>query len=165
MPKYPDFPAHSWEEPDARTPLRRQPCGRRHKTKGHWHSRASFGKSRRFHTQLDKRPVIPWTTREASRVPFLHSRRGLTLRSQLWRDPAIGVRNGEEPWGSWLHSRWGPLPLHQKQWRPERPLPNPQYRDFSEAPLQIATGVCRGKIIPCWQPPTQRKLIPLFLGL
>ena len=87
LPKYPDFPAHSWEEPDARTSLRRQPCGRRHKMKGHWHSLASFGKSHRFHTQLDKRPVIPWTTREASRVPFLHSRRGLTLRSQLWRDP------------------------------------------------------------------------------
>ena len=28
------------------------------------------------------------------------------------------------------------LPLHQKQWRPERPLPNPQYPDFSEAPLE-----------------------------
>ena len=40
-----------------------------------------------------------------------------------WRwsdwDPAIRVRNGDEPWGSCLHSRWGPLLLHQTQWSPE----------------------------------------------
>ena len=40
---------------------------------------------------------------QASEVAFLHTRRGLTLLSQLFRVPAIGVRNGEEPWGSCLN--------------------------------------------------------------
>ena len=54
-------------------------------------------------------------------------RRGLTLLSQLCRDPAVWVRNREESWGSCLPSRWGPLPLHQTQMSRERPLPTPQY--------------------------------------
>ena len=36
-------------------------------------------------------------TREASGVLFLNTRLGLTRLSKLCRDPAIGVRNGEEP--------------------------------------------------------------------
>ena len=34
MPNAPDSPVRSWEGPEARTPLRRQPCGWRHNTKG-----------------------------------------------------------------------------------------------------------------------------------
>ena len=49
------------------------------------------------------------------------TRRGLTLLSQLCRDPVVGVRNGEEAWGSCLPSRWGPLPLRQTQRSPEGP--------------------------------------------
>ena len=45
--------------------------------------RASSGKTRRFLTQLHKWSVTSWTTREASGVPFLHTRRCLTLLSQL----------------------------------------------------------------------------------
>ena len=83
--------------------------------------------NRRFHIQLDRWPVIPWTTREASGVPLLHTRRGLTLLSQLCRDPAIRVRNGEEPWRYCLNPRLGPLQLHQSLWCPEKPLSTPQY--------------------------------------
>ena len=43
----------------ARTPLRRQPCGGRHNTKGHCHPRASSAKTRGFHTQLDEGPETP----------------------------------------------------------------------------------------------------------
>ena len=38
---------------------------------GHLHPRASSGKTRGFHTQLDEGPEIPLATREASGVPFL----------------------------------------------------------------------------------------------
>ena len=41
--------------------------------------------------QLDKRPLSPGTSREASGVPCLNPRRGLTLLSPVCRDPAIGV--------------------------------------------------------------------------
>ena len=40
---------------------------------------------------LDKRPLSPGTSREASGVPCLNPRRGLTLLSPVCRDPAIGV--------------------------------------------------------------------------
>ena len=40
---------------------------------------------------LDKWPVSPGTPREASGVPCLNPRRGLTLLSQVCRDLAIGV--------------------------------------------------------------------------
>ena len=83
---------------------------------------------------------LPLSNSRGQRSSLPQTRRGLTLLSQLCRDTTIRVRIGEEDWGSWLHSRWGPLPLHQKQWRPERPLPNPQYRDFSEAPLEAPWG-------------------------
>ena len=53
--------------------------------------RASFGKNPRFQIQLDKRPLSPGTSREASGVPCLNPRRGLTLLSPVCRDPAIGV--------------------------------------------------------------------------
>ena len=55
------------------------------------------------------------------------TRRGLSIQSQLCRHASIWVRNGEETWGSCLNPRWGPLPLKQTQWSPERPLPSPQY--------------------------------------
>ena len=57
---------------------------------------ASSGKTLRFQIQLDKWPITPRTTREASRVPFLNTRRCLTILFQLYRNPAIEVRNGEE---------------------------------------------------------------------
>ena len=47
--------------------------------------------------------------------------------SQLCRDPAIRVRNGEEPWRYCLNPRLGPLQLHQSLWCPEKPLSTPQY--------------------------------------
>src|SRR5574340_345006 len=59
-------------------------------TKGQF-LRASFGKNPRFQIQLDKRPLSPGTSREASGVPCLNPRRGLTLLSPVCRDPAIGV--------------------------------------------------------------------------
>ena len=40
-------------------------------------------------------------------------------RKTLWnicRDPAIRVRNGEEPWRYCLNPRLGPLQLHQSLW-------------------------------------------------
>src|SRR5574337_881404 len=48
-------------------------------TKGQFF-RASFGKNNRFQIQLDKRPLSPGTSREASGVPCLNPRRGLTDR-------------------------------------------------------------------------------------
>ena len=45
----------------------------------------------RFQIQRDKRPLSPGTSREASGVPCLNPRRGLTLLSPVCRDPAIGV--------------------------------------------------------------------------
>ena len=39
----------------------------------------------------NKRPLSPGTSREASGVPCLNPRRGLTLLSPVCRDPAIGV--------------------------------------------------------------------------
>src|SRR5574340_515254 len=59
-------------------------------TKGQFF-RASVGKNPRFQIQLDKRPLSPGTSREASGVPCLNPRRGLTLLSPVCRDPAIGV--------------------------------------------------------------------------
>src|SRR5574337_568739 len=57
-------------------------------TKGQFF-RASFGKNPRSQIQLDKRPLSPGTPREASGVPCLNPRRGLTLLSPVCRDPAI----------------------------------------------------------------------------
>src|SRR5574337_791380 len=59
-------------------------------TKGQFF-RASFGKKPRIQIQLDKRPLSPGTSREASGVPCLNPRRGLTLLCPVCRDPAIGV--------------------------------------------------------------------------
>src|SRR5574337_940546 len=54
-------------------------------TKGQF-SRASFGRNPRFQIQLDKRPLSPETSREASGVPCLNPRRGLTLLSPVCRE-------------------------------------------------------------------------------
>src|SRR5574340_586585 len=57
-------------------------------------------KTPRFQMPLDKWPVSPGTPREASGVPCLNPRRGLTILSQVCRDLAIGVcsqRNPEVP--------------------------------------------------------------------
>ena len=54
-------------------------------------------KTPRFQIPLDKWPVSPGTPREASGVPCLNPRRGLTLLSPVCRDPAIGVRNQRNP--------------------------------------------------------------------
>src|SRR5574340_230572 len=54
-------------------------------------------KNPRFQRQLDKRPLSPGTSREASGVPCLKPRRGLTLLSPVCRDPAIGVGNQRYP--------------------------------------------------------------------
>ena len=48
---------------------------------------------------------IPIVTQEDIRILCFPSSRGLTLLFQLCRNPAIEVRNGEEPWGSHLNSR------------------------------------------------------------
>ena len=54
-------------------------------------------KTPRFQIPLDKWPVSPGTPREASGVPCLNPRRGLTLLSPVCRDPAI-VMYGCESW-------------------------------------------------------------------
>src|SRR5574340_330083 len=54
-------------------------------------------KNPRFQIQLDKRPLSPGTSREASGVPCLNPRRGLTLLSPVCRNPAIGVGNQRYP--------------------------------------------------------------------
>src|SRR5574337_2146994 len=54
-------------------------------------------KTPRFQIQLDKWPLSPGTPREASRLPCLNPRRGLTLLSPVSRDPAIGVSNQRTP--------------------------------------------------------------------
>src|SRR5574340_160248 len=54
-------------------------------------------KNPRFQIQLDKRPLSPGTSREASGVPCLNPRRRLTLLSPVCRDPAIGVSNQRYP--------------------------------------------------------------------
>ena len=59
-------------------------------TKGQFF-RVSFGENPRFQIQLDKRPLSPGTSREASGVPCLNPRRGLTLLSPVCRDPAAGA--------------------------------------------------------------------------
>ena len=69
---------------------------------------ASSRKRHCFQIQLDKWSDIPWTTWEASGVPCLSTRRGLTPLYQVRRDPEIDVRNGEECWASCLTSRWSP---------------------------------------------------------
>ena len=63
------------------------------------------GKDPRFQRQLDKRPLSPGTSREASGVPCLNPRRGLTLLSPVCRDPAIGVWS-EVLCGSCLNWKW-----------------------------------------------------------
>src|SRR5574340_534649 len=54
-------------------------------------------KTPRFQMPLDKWPVSPGTPREASGVPCLNPRRGLTLLSQVCRDLAIGVCSQRYP--------------------------------------------------------------------
>src|SRR5574337_1537040 len=56
-------------------------------------------KTPRFQIPLDKWPVSPGTPREASGVPCLNPRRGLTLLSQVCRDLAIGVWSQRNPEG------------------------------------------------------------------
>src|SRR5574341_404632 len=60
-------------------------------TKGQFF-RASFGKNPRFQTQRDKRPLSPGTSREASGVPCLNPRRGLTLLSPVCREDRKSTR-------------------------------------------------------------------------
>jgi len=69
----------------------------------------------------------PLNNERGKRSSLPQTRRGLSIQSQLCRHASIWVRNGEETWGSCLNPRWGPLPLKQTQWSPERPLPSPQY--------------------------------------
>src|SRR5574337_552042 len=54
-------------------------------------------KTPRLQVHLDKWPLSPGTRREACGVPCLDTRRGLTLRSPVCRDPAIGVGNQRYP--------------------------------------------------------------------
>ena len=73
-------------------------------TKGQFF-RASFGKNPRFQIQLDKRPLSPGTSREASGVPCLNPRRGLTLLSPVCRGPCDRSLKSEVPCGSCLNWR------------------------------------------------------------
>ena len=68
-------------------------------TKGQFF-RASFGKNPRFQIQPDKRPLSPGTSREASGVPCLNPRRGLTLLSPVCRGPCDRSLKSEVPCGS-----------------------------------------------------------------
>ena len=71
-------------------------CGILGNTKGHCHPRASSAKTRGVHTQLAEGPETLLSNSRGQRGSLPQTRRGLTLLSQLCRDPAVGVRNGEE---------------------------------------------------------------------
>ena len=90
------FPHPLEIRPDAPAPIRMEPRVLSHTRMGTDTLVASSGKSHRFQIQLDKRPDTPFTTREASRVPCLNTRRGLPPLIKLNRNPEIDVRNGEE---------------------------------------------------------------------
>src|SRR5574340_1455053 len=53
-------------------------------------------KTPRFQIPLDKWPLSPGTPREASGVPCLNPRRGLTLLSPVCRDPARSEEHTSE---------------------------------------------------------------------
>ena len=72
-------------------------------TKGQF-SRASFGKYPRFQIQLDKRPLSPGTSREASGVPCLNPRRGHSPVPSL-QGPCDRSLKSEVPCGSCLNWR------------------------------------------------------------
>ena len=57
---------------------------------------ALSGKTRTFHTQLN-RGLRPLNNSRGKRSSIPQTSRGLTLLSQICRDPAIGVRKGENP--------------------------------------------------------------------
>src|SRR5574337_860976 len=90
-------------------------------------------KTPRFQIQLDKWPLSPGTPREASGVPCLNPRRGLTLLSPVCRD----LRSESEIRGSLRF-------LPQLEMRPSSNAPNPvesreapptsSFPDFSEPP-------------------------------
>ena len=104
--KDPDFLVCSWWESDARIPLPMQTCEWSQNTKGHWHLHASSKKTHRFQIQLDKLPVTPRTTEEASGVPCLDPRKSWlscpnsagTLRSEseMERNPEVPASTGDE---------------------------------------------------------------------
>src|SRR5574341_2242770 len=71
-------------------------------------------KNTRFQIQLDKRPLSPGTSREASGVPCLNPRRGLTLLSPVCRD----LRSESEIRGTLRF-------LPQLEMRPSSNAPNP----------------------------------------
>ena len=58
------------------------------------------------------------TAREESRLASLHTKWGLTPMWKLHRNPEIHVSTGAAPWGSGLHSRWIPRPLHHLESNP-----------------------------------------------
>src|SRR5574337_1135217 len=78
-------------------------------------------KTPRFQIQLDKCPLSPGTPREASGVPCLNPRRGLTLTSQS----AGTLRSESEIKGTLSF-------LPQLEMRPSSNAPNPV--EFREAP-------------------------------
>src|SRR5574340_568047 len=105
-------------------------------TKGQFF-RASFGKNPRFQIQLDKRPLSPRTSREASGVPCLNPRRGLTLLSPVCRDPALE---------SEIRGTLRFLP--QLEMRPSSNAPNPV--ECREAPptssFPLSSAACQGMV-------------------
>ena len=96
---------------------------------------------------IRKNPQVPHTARRGAWDPLINSRGkrsslpqtrwGLTLLSQLCRDPEVGVWNGVEAWGSCLPLRWGPLPLRQAQRSPERLRQLHSIPHLSEAPWEV----------------------------
>ena len=87
MPKDTNFPVHSRQVTMSGHLLECNPEDEVTTRRGTDTSVASSGKSHSFQIQLYKWPDTPWTTREASGVPFLNTRWGLTPLFQLRRDP------------------------------------------------------------------------------
>ena len=87
-----------------------------------WQHQGTSRKSPWSLCQLNGKPDTPFTPREGSGVPCLHTRRGLIPILKLHKNPEIHVRTGEEHWGSSLNSRWGPVLLHRLEMNPKRPL-------------------------------------------
>src|SRR5574341_1624874 len=108
-------------------------------------------KTPRFQIQLNNWPLSPGTPREASGVPCLNPRRGLTLLSPVCKDPAIEseIRGSLRflPQLEMRPSSSSPNPVESRETRPTSSFP-----DFSEPPrseehtseLQSPTNlVCR----------------------
>src|SRR5574339_166224 len=88
-----------------------------------------------FRTSFGKKPQVPKTARQAASLPgdISRGKRRSMPQPKTRPDSPVPSLQGpcdrslksEVPCGSCLNWRRGPLPIHQTQWSPERPLPPP----------------------------------------